>query len=95
MLTFNGSNVLRSAFSANLPTRLANGWMQIRPDDVFGDLPDEQVPNKLVSLEGHVYRGVPMVGFMVHDFVNGNVGGLLSNFGGNFNHNYTKVIQIP
>jgi hypothetical protein len=36
------------------------------------------------------YYGLPVVGFMIQDFANGNVGTppVLSNYGGNFEHKY-------
>ncbi|MES2820453.1 MAG: hypothetical protein V4812_15885 [Pseudomonadota bacterium] len=84
VLTFNNANVLASTQSTNRETPYANGWTEI----VF-----DQFYQQLVSLEGHVYKGLPVTGFMVHDFVNGNVNGLLSNYGGNFDHSYTTVID--
>ncbi|MET1080907.1 MAG: hypothetical protein ABWY06_23080 [Pseudomonas sp.] len=83
VLTFNNSNLLGSIHGENLQTTLDNGWAE------FG------LEGQLVSLEGHRYKGLPVTGFMVHDFVNGNVGGLLSNYGGNFEHKYTTVIEAP
>ncbi|MET1080905.1 MAG: hypothetical protein ABWY06_23070 [Pseudomonas sp.] len=93
VLTFENSNVLGSTQSVNQDAYydwqgngFVNGWMEIAFD---------QDAQRLVSLEGHVYQGLPVTGFMVHDFVNGNVGGLLSNYGGNFEHKYTTVIETP
>ena len=41
------------------------------------------------------YNGLPVVGFMVQTFVNGALGTppILSNYGGNFIHKYTRSIQ--
>ncbi len=39
------------------------------------------------------YYGLPVVGFMVQSFTNGNVGGVLSNYGGDFRHRFTTRIQ--
>ncbi|MET1080908.1 MAG: hypothetical protein ABWY06_23085 [Pseudomonas sp.] len=83
VLTFNNANLLASAHSENLAVNLDNGWGEFKFE------------GELVSLEGHRYKGLPLIGFMVHDFVNGNVGGLLSNYGGNFNHTYTTDIKTP
>ncbi|MET1080910.1 MAG: hypothetical protein ABWY06_23095 [Pseudomonas sp.] len=63
-----------------------NGW---------GEQRFREPHQQLTSLEGHVYRGLPVTGFMVHNFANGNVGGLLSNYGGNFDHKYTTVVETP
>lgn len=49
--------------------------------------------HKLVSTEGHQYLGLPVIGFVVQKYVNGNVGGVLSNYGGAFAHKYETVIQ--
>jgi hypothetical protein len=53
-------------------------------------------PRPLVSAEGTTYNGLPVVGFMVQDFLNTGVtiGGLpsASAYGGNFNHKYTRLI---
>ncbi|MES2820456.1 MAG: hypothetical protein V4812_15900 [Pseudomonadota bacterium] len=81
VLTFNNANLLGSIHGENLDTSLANGWAEFKFE------------GELVSLEGHRYKGLPVTGFMVHDFVNGNVGGLLSNYGGNFNHKYSTDIE--
>ncbi|MET1080912.1 MAG: hypothetical protein ABWY06_23105 [Pseudomonas sp.] len=83
VLTFNNSKLLASAHSENLETSVVNGWAEL------------SFEGQLVSREGHIYRGLPLTGFMVHDFVNGNVGGLLSNYGGNFDHKYTTEIDVP
>jgi len=39
------------------------------------------------------YYGLPVVGFAAVTFSNGNVGGSLSNYGGNFNHKATRLVQ--
>lgn len=50
----------------------------------------------ITSAGGTVYNGLPVVGFMVQDFLNPNVtiNGLpsASSYGGNFNHRYERVI---
>jgi hypothetical protein len=38
-------------------------------------------------------RGLPVVGFGVQQYTNGNVGGLLSNYGGSFVHKYERSIE--
>ena len=39
------------------------------------------------------YYGLPVVGFAAITFSNGNVGGTLSNYGGNFNHKSTRYVS--
>jgi hypothetical protein len=50
----------------------------------------------LTSNDGNTYAGLPVVGFMVQDFLNTNVtiGGLpsASSYGGNFVHKFTRTI---
>jgi len=87
--TTGGSNVLSSINTANIATSYTNGWANL---DFF---------QSYVSLAAagnspagvHTYVGLPTVGFMVQNFKNGNVGGVLSNYGGNFNHKYTTFIN--
>lgn len=53
----------------------------------------------LTSSEGHRYRGLPIVGFAVQKFVNGNLrvpessGTVLSNYGGTAAHKYMTVVE--
>jgi len=44
---------------------------------------------------GVTHLGLPVLGFAVQDFSNGNVGGVLSNYGGLFKHKYNRVITSP
>ena len=39
------------------------------------------------------YYGLPVVGFAAITFSNGNVGGVASNYGGNFNHKSTRNVN--
>ncbi len=39
-----------------------------------------------------LHRGLPVVGFVIQDFANGNVGGVASNYGGSFVHKYFRSI---
>jgi hypothetical protein len=49
--------------------------------------------NNMVDEAGaYTYVGLPAIGFMVQDFVNGDVGGVLSNYGGSFIHKYRTNI---
>lgn len=48
---------------------------------------------QLTSNEGQRYLGLPVIGFAVHRYVNGNVGGVLSNYGGAIAHRYETVVQ--
>ena len=39
------------------------------------------------------YYGLPVIGFAAWTFSNGNVGGVLSNYGGNYIHKYTRAVS--
>ncbi len=76
-------DVLGSASTLHVATPFEDGWMRL----TFSN-PDQQV----TSDDGVVYHGLPAVGFQVQRFTNGNVGGLLSNYGGLFDHRYSRNI---
>lgn len=48
--------------------------------------PTRYVP--LISHEGHKYYGLPVIGYAAEKYVNGNVGGVLANYGGTLAHKY-------
>lgn len=87
ILTFNNSDVLGSTNKVNqaVDSAYQNGWARITFNGAANTMTD--------SVEGHTYIGLPTVGFMVQDFVNGNVGGVLSNYGGSFIHKYRTNID--
>ncbi|MET1080904.1 MAG: hypothetical protein ABWY06_23065 [Pseudomonas sp.] len=86
VMSFADPGILGSLGEDGIDPSWENGWARY----AFG-----KPYQKLTSLEGHVYRGLPVTGFMVHNFVNGDVNGLQSNYGGNFDHKYTTVIDLP
>ena len=92
VLTFNGSNILGSTNNQNVTTSFQNGWARA----TFIAPPSASYPlaHSMTSTDGDTYIGLPVVGFMVQDFVNGvTVGtGVLSNYGGLFNHKFTRNI---
>jgi len=88
VITFNNTDVLESPHSLNVDTTgvgFQNGWMQI---DFFLPLPNSPLSaHRLTStVTGEVYNGLPATGFAVQTFENGDVGGLMSNYGGLFKH---------
>ncbi|MDP4028122.1 MAG: hypothetical protein Q8P42_04040 [Gallionella sp.] len=94
VVTFNAvttgvSNVLGSTNSVNIPVNFENGWARIAFAQTYASL--AAAGNSPAG--AHTYVGLPVTGFMVQDFVNGNVGGVLSNYGGNFNHKFTTLIN--
>lgn len=102
VLSFSGSNVLesmeagRSFRNFNLADGWNNGWAVLdfvtaaaRPaletEDDVGTLDDG------AFLE---FFGLPIIGFAVQKYVNGNVGGVLSNYAGSVTHKGTRDIVI-
>jgi len=91
VITVNNTDVLGSALALNVPNAGFNsGWMRIGfPTVVAGAVTTRQI----VSDEGVAYSGLPVIGFGVQEYVNGSVGGVLSNYGGSFIHKYNRGIQ--
>lgn len=85
VVTFNNSNVLASTNTTNVPTTYTNGWMNMSFTQIY---------NVLTPLAGLSHYGLPVVGFMVQDFTNGNAApGIMATYGGNFNHDGTRDIR--
>ncbi|MDQ6621143.1 MAG: hypothetical protein M3Z31_15850 [Pseudomonadota bacterium] len=107
VVTFNNSNVLNSTNTANIQTTFQNGWLRIGffPATVTGQVHRlttststfTPVPGTTGATAAATYFGLPVVGFAVQNFSNGNltVGGVTigQNYGGNFMHKYTRLIQ--
>lgn len=85
VVTFNDSDVLASQrVRTNLEVLFDNGWAEFDFDNVSG--------RQLVDNFGTVFNGLPVTGFAVQNYVNGDVGGLLSNYSGLINHKATRNI---
>lgn len=107
VLTFNSSQVLGSKNNRNLNVTYQNGWVDLSFPLVTSDssvhqlFADQTVTTDLfgfVSRFPAIYRGLPVVGFAVQSFENGNLpdgaGNLVqSNYGGNFVHKTTRLIS--
>jgi hypothetical protein len=106
VITFNDTNVLGSANSANIPTSFEHGWLDLGFPVPSGSTAHTLAnSNTVVTFLGGgtsgvtsaTYYGLPVVGFAVQSFANGaiQVGGeaVLSNYGGNFGHKYTTLIN--
>jgi len=90
VMTFNGSNVLyadedRNGSSFDLEDGFENGWAVM--DFVTAASRDPLVAG------ANSFSGLPVVGFAVQKYVNGDVGGLLSNYVGNVNHKGTRSVS--
>lgn len=74
-----------------VPSSYEHGWAKL----TFGS-PLPLVGLSTTSATNESYNGLPVIGFMVQDFLNTNVtiGGLpsASAYGGNFNHKFTRSI---
>lgn len=91
VLSFNNSGATSTAsdilgstnfVSKAINSSYNNGWMRMSFNGASNNMTDGI----------YTYTGLPAVGFMVQDFVNGNVGGVLSNYGGAFSHKYRTNI---
>jgi hypothetical protein len=100
------SSLLGSNNKTKLGTvSLENGWLKMRFNDTDksaltngqtdGNGVNHGNPSQsLTSMNGDTYFGLPIVGFMVQDFINQNAApGVLATYGGNFNHKYTARIS--
>ncbi|PYX67477.1 MAG: hypothetical protein DMG78_27685 [Acidobacteria bacterium] len=100
VVTFKGSNVLGSAnlkdlTAATLPVNAQNGWALF---DFTSSLSGAVGAHQLVSVSPTAtFHGLPVIGFMAQNFVNGvlSVGPLnvQSNYAGTFVHRTTKLIN--
>lgn len=95
VITVNGSNVLGSPLALNVPNAGFNsGWLKIGFPAIAGNVDiNGATTRQMISDEAAVYSGLPVIGFGVQEYVNGNLGGLLSNYGGSFVHKYNRSIQ--
>ncbi|MBK6744359.1 MAG: hypothetical protein IPG66_15910 [Hydrogenophilales bacterium] len=104
VLTFNNSNVLGSEkVNTNIPVPYNNGWVKLSWPVVTGAwVDDEWTANGGVTVDilqnlimnGPSFVGLPAVGFAVQEYVNGNVGGSLSNYGGEWIHKYERELYM-
>jgi hypothetical protein len=100
VVTFKGSNVLGSAnvkdlTAATLPPNAQNGWALF---DFTSSLTGTVTAHRLSSLNPvATFNGLPVIGFMVETFNNGNIPSgsavVQSAYGGNFVHKTTRLIN--
>lgn len=102
VITFNSTNVLGSALAANINTSGVgpSGWLRLSfPLDSVPSQNNQQFDSdndlvrQMVSDENDTYFGLPVIGFAVQKYVNGNLGGVLSNYGGSFIHKYESFVD--
>lgn len=83
---FSLGNVLQSANGATIASHVYTTFGRI-------DLSFMASSQQMMSTEGHKYFGLPVIGFSVHKYINGNLGGVLSNYGGTLAHKYQTLVQ--
>ena len=82
------ASVLASTLTANIKPIGANGWTNLTFAGVTGNPahPHDLRP----SINLNVFHGLPTTGFEAVEFVNGNVGGTLSNYSGVYRHRQSR-----
>jgi hypothetical protein len=87
VVTFDGSNVLSGSdrVSRNLDVVFDNGWMRMNFDN--------SAARVLTDDFGQEIYGLPVIGFAVQKYVNGDLDGLLSNYAGLIDHKATVSVS--
>jgi hypothetical protein len=108
IVTFNASDAVASRLAVNINTVSDQGWVRYNFADIassnfppsdrafgYGGGTGAQDGHTMVSDEGDVYHGLPVIGFAIQEFVNGTLddGNLLSNYDNLFNHSYGRQID--
>jgi len=107
VLTFNSADVLEasSRSGADLSVVHENGWMTIDfTNGVFGaQQPVVYRPSgldfvpaapRVLPAGGYFFQGLPATGFAVQKYVNGDLGGVLSNYAGAITHKGVRSISV-
>lgn len=92
VITFKNTNVLGSVNTLNLSNVYDNGWARISFSTQSLSRAAGFTTVNGTSAGSATYGGLPAVGFAVQKYVNGSVGGVLSNYGGSFIHKYSRSI---
>lgn len=95
VVTMGTSNMLGSVNAFDLPATslpARTGWARFDFQQAVQQLTPVSSTVNGGAAAAQVHRGLPVVGFAIQDFVNGNVGGVASNFGGSFVHKYFRSI---
>jgi hypothetical protein len=103
VITFKSSNVLGSLnLKKDIADVFSNGWMNLNLGTGHALISPDTNGTTIINTRNGAsvtrvrYTGLPVVGFAVNKLVNGNVGGVLSNYGGSYAHKYTRnVIVTP
>ena len=101
VMTFNSSNVLKASArsGSDLTVIHDNGWARIDfTNVVFGGgnpTPNTVLPGgtaRVLPAGANTFEGLPAIGFAVQKYVNGDVGGVLSNYAGSVLHKGERLI---
>jgi len=111
VITFSNSHLLGSKNETNIPTAFQNGWLNLgfpvaaSPALATNHMLQNIAGTTITTLAGGAstvgrdatYFGLPVIGFAIQDFVNGNLtgagGGLIqSSYGGNFVQKSTSLV---
>jgi hypothetical protein len=96
VISFNNSKVLGSTLvPLNVSTAFQSGWMDLVFNAAGQSLINTSTTFNAGQAATATYVGLPAIGFAVQKYVNGNVGGVLSNYGGSFIHKYVQTINTP
>jgi hypothetical protein len=93
VITFNSSgtnSILGSTLNSNIVPIAGSGagWVGLN----FQTSASTTIPHLLrAAINGNVFAGLPINGFQATNFVNGNVGGVLSNYSGAFRHRISRL----
>lgn len=85
VVTFDGSgvaSVLDSGLTANILPIGSAGWANLT---LTGNGHDMRA-----AIDGNIFHGLPITGFSAVNFVNGDVGGVLSNYSGVYRHRISR-----
>jgi hypothetical protein len=96
VVTFKGSNVLGSTNKYDLTPNWNAGWADLNfslaaAAGTYTPVEPFDTEHYMIADEGDVYNGLPTIGLAVQRYTNGNVGGVLSNYGGSFIHKYVNA----
>jgi hypothetical protein len=94
IVTFNNTNLFGAAATISVPIDSASGWLRLSPYPYANS-----GVHRLVSTDSPptTYLGLPMIGFMANNYINGtlqgNAGPVLSNYGATSPHKGSISIQ--
>jgi hypothetical protein len=95
VVSFNNSDVLSASerIGVNIDVAFDNGWANV--DFFDDDTPQRQIVGEdFLGAEQYTFFGLPVVGFAVQNYQNGNLNGVLSNYSASVEHKYRRLIDV-